>query len=453
MILSYLRKQFPSAKAQEDLEFMPPSLEAHLQKPGRKVSALMGSVILFCFIFIVWANWAKVDEVSRGEGKIIPSSSVQKIGNLEGGIIQEILVKEGQIVQKNQLLMRIDPTIAKARLKESYDGYYQRLADVERLKAQTEDRDFSVPEEVQKNAPQAAAEAEERYKARQDRLKTEISIAQKELEQKTQELSELQARAKEYEQAVALAQQELGIQKPLVQRGLGARMDLLKIERDLNETQGRLDSTLINIRKAEAAVKQAEEKLKQVPIVFRNEDYNELKEATNKLAQAQGIFRSQENIASRTEIRSPVKGIVKQILLTTLGGVIKPGENIMEIVPLDDSLLVEVNIKPSDIAFLRPGQKALLKITAYDYSIYGGLDAELVDISPDTVVDEKDSRRPSYYRVKLRTTNLKFTKSKEEKPLIPGMVVTADIRTGKKTVMDYLLKPIIKAKDEALSER
>ena len=452
-MLSYFKKIFPSAQEQENIDFMPPHIAAHHRKPERKVSILMGAVILFCITFIIWANWAELDEIARGEGKIIPSSSVQKISNLEGGIIQELLVKEGQIVQKDQILMRIDPTIADAHLKEGRDNYYRYLADVERLKSLTEGRDFIVPEEVERNAPQAADEARERYKARKERLANEINISQKELDQKTQELHELQAREIEAAKATDLSQQELAIQKPLVERGLGAKMDLLKIQRDLNDAQGRLNSTKINIQKAEAAVNQASEKLKQVPVIFQNEDYTELREASNKLAQAQGSFTSQENIASRTEIRSPVKGIVKQILLTTIGGIIRPGEDIMEIVPLDDSLLVEVNIKPSDIAFLHPGEPAMLKISAYDYSIYGGLHAELVDISPDTVVDEKDQRRQSYYKVKLRTTNLKFTKSGDEKPLIPGMVVTADIKTGKKTVMHFLLKPIIKAKDEALTER
>lgn len=452
-MLFNLKKIFPSQEEQQDIDFMRPDVAAYRRKPVRKVSILMGSVILFCVIFVIWANWAELDEIARGEGKIIPSSSVQKISNLEGGIIQELLVKEGQIVQKDQILMRIDPTIADARLKEGRDNYYRYLAEVERLKSQTDGQEFIVPEEVQKNAPQVAAEAQERYKARKERLANEMNIAQKELDQKSEELHELQAREIEATKATAISQQELAIQKPLVERGLGAKMDLLKIERDLNDAQGRLNSTKINIQKAEAAVKQASEKLKQIPVVFQNEDYTELREASNKLAQAQGSFTSQGNIASRTEIRSPVKGIVKQILLTTIGGIIRPGEDIMEIVPLDDSLLVEVNIKPSDIAFLHPGESAMLKITAYDYSIYGGLHAELVDISPDTVVDEKDQRRQSYYKVKLRTTNLKFTKSRDEKPLIPGMVVTADIKTGKKTVMHYLLKPIIKAKDEALTER
>jgi adhesin transport system membrane fusion protein len=447
------KSSFPSQQNPQDIELMPPGIAAYRRKPPRKISILMGAVVLFCFTFIIWANLAEIDEVARGEGKIIPSRSVQKVSNLEGGIIQQILVKEGDIVQKNQILMRIDPTIAEARLKEGRDNYYLYLAEVSRLKAQTEGKDFIVPKEVEQNAPHIAQETEKRYKARKERLSNEINIAQKELDQKNQELQELLGREVEAEKAVSISQQELAIQKPLVQRGLGAKMDLLKVERDLNDAQGRLYSTKVNIQKAKDAVNQATEKLKQISVVFQNEDYTELKEANNKLAQALGTFTSQGDITSRTEIRSPVKGIVKEVFLTTIGGVVKPGQDIMEIVPLDDSLLVEVNIKPSDIAFLHPGQPAMLKITAYDYSIYGGLHAELIDISPDTVVDEKDPRKSSYYRVKLRTTNLKFTKSKDEKPLIPGMIVTADIKTGKKTVMHYLLKPIIKAKDTALTER
>ena len=442
-----------SEEEKNEIDFMPARYAAYRRTAPRHIPVLMLSAIAFCIVFLIWANYAELDEVARGECKIIPSSNVQKIGNLEGGIIQHILVREGQIVQKDQILLRLDPTIVEARLKEGRENYYRYLADVERLKALTENQNFVLSAEIQQKAPDVGREATERFNARLLRKNQEIEISQKELDQKTEELNELKARFNELTKSVDLSQQAITLQEPLVSKGLSSKMEFLKSKRDLNDAQGHLESVKINITKAEAAVHQASEKLKQVPIIFQNEDYNELREASNKLAQAQGTFTSQEDISSRTEIRSPVRGVVKDIHLTTIGGIIKPGEEIMEIVPLDDTLLVEVNIKPSDIAFLHPGQPATLKITAFDYSVYGGLHAQLVDISPDTVIDEKDPKRQSYYKVKLRTTNLKFTKSKDEKTLIPGMIVTADIKTGKKTVMHYLLKPIIKAKDEALTER
>lgn len=416
-----------SDEQKNEIDFMPARQAAYRRTASKQVPILMLSVIAFCIIFLIWANYAELDEVARGEGKIIPSSNVQKIGNLEGGIIQNVLVREGQIVQKDQILLRLDPTIVKARLKEGQENYYRHLADVERLKSLTENRPFVIPAEIQQKAPTMGQEAMERFNSRLLRKNQEIEISQKESDQKTEELNELKARLTELTKSVDLSQQAITLQQPLVAKGLSSKMELLKSQRDLNDAQGHLESVKINIQKAEAAVNQAGEKLKQVPIIFQNEDYNELREANNKLAQAQGTLTSQEDISSRTEIRSPVRGVVKDIHITTIGGIIRPGEEIMEIVPLDDTLLVEVNIKPSDIAFLHPGQPAMLKISAFDYSVYGGLHAQLVDISPDTVLDDKDPKKQSYYKVKLRTTNLKFTKSKDEKTLIPTRTVFKEL--------------------------
>ena len=450
---TFFKKLFMSPETLEELEFMPPAVAAHRRGTPRQVPIMMLTLIAFGIISLLWAKFAFINIVAHGEGKIIPSSAIQKVSNLEGGIIQEILVKEGQIVQKSQLLMKIDPTLVQARLKEGQENYYRYRAEVARLKALTTNRPFEVPADVKEKAPAVAREAQEHYEARQQRLSNEIEISQKELDQKIQEQNELKVRVEGLRKAANLSQQEINIQRPLVEKGLASRMEFLKGQQDLNEVQNRLESTLINQQKAAMAVTQAQQKLAQIAVVFRNEDYMELREAENHLNQAEGILTSQGDITSRTGIQAPVKGIVKEIHLTTLGGVIKPGENILDILPLDDNLIVEVNIKPSDIAFIHPGDPALIKISAYDSSIYGGLQAELIDISPDTVVDEKDPHRSSYYKVKLRTKSLQFTKSHQEKPLIPGMTVVADITTGSQTVLDYLLKPIRKGLADSLTER
>lgn len=452
-IKSLIQKMYASQADRTDLPFMPPVIMAKLEKPHHKAPLLLFSSLGFFIVFFIWASIAEIDEVSKGDGKIIPSSQIQKISHLEGGIVQKILIKEGTVVQKNQIIMRINNTIAEARVVEGKDLYYRYLTAAERLKAQIDGRPFVIPDVVQKNAPKIGEKEMIRYHARLEKLKNDVGIAKQEAEQKEEELNDFKVRTVQLKQEYSLALEQIALTEPLVKQGLVAKLDLLKLKREAAEIRGRLESTQVGIQKAEAALRQTRDKENQVPVLYRNEDFNELQDANNRLGNATGSFTSEGDRLSRTDIRSPVKGIVKRLIAGTVGGVVKPGDDIVEIVPLEDTLLVEIKLKPSDVAFIHPGQKATIRITAYDSSIYGTLEGIVVNISPDTIVDESDPHRLSYFMVQLRTRGTRLSKSNVDHPLIPGMIVSGDILTGKRTVLHYLLKPIIKSKDVAFTER
>ena len=436
----------------DDVEFMKPVTAAHFRKEERFAPTLLYATGLFIAIFILWAHYAEIDELTRAEGSVIPSSQIQRIDHLEGGIIEDIRVREGDIVEKGQILLKIDNTQASARLQEGENLYYRYLSEVQRLRAQINETPFVVPEEVQKNAPVVASRSMARYKARMGQYNNQIHIAQREIDQKNQELLENENRKQQLKSQVALAQEEVQINAPLVKRGLTAKVDFLRLKREAVELEGELGSIIVNIERARSALRQAEDKLKQVPLDFADQDHKELQDAENRLGSAQESFKTEGDRLTRTEVRSPVKGIVKQLLVATIGGVVQPGEDLIEIVPLEDTLLIEAKVLPADIAFLKPGLPASVKLTAYDYSIFGGLDAELVQISADSIKDEKDPNI-SYFKIRLRTLGTRLSKSTKEVAIIPGMTASADIITGKKTILDYILKPILKAQQNALTER
>jgi adhesin transport system membrane fusion protein len=448
--MKFLRKYREYDK--DDIDFMHPLAAAAQGYEGTSAPILLFTIAVLLTIFLIWAYFAEIDEVTHAEGRIIPSSHVQRVSHLEGGIVEEILVREGDVVNKGQTLLKIDNTVAQARLQEGLDFYYRYLAAVERLKAQVEGKPFIVPQLVREKAPRVAEDEMMRYQARKQKLEKDLSIAREEVAQKKQEFLELKNRRQQLAEQYRLANEEIKINEPLVAKGLTSKVDFLRLQREATELKGQLGSTEVNLARAEAAVAQAQEKLQRVPLDYKMEDLAELREAQNKLASAQGTYTTEGDRLTRTEVRSPVKGIIKQLMISTIGGVVKPGEDLVEIVPLEDRLLVEAQVTPADIAFLRPGLKAMVKLTAYDFAIYGGLEAELIDISADTIED-KDKQNRRFYRVRLRTIGNRLSKTHKDMPIMPGMTAEVNILTGKKTVLHYLLKPILRAKQNALTER
>jgi len=441
---------FQNDEDQKNIDFMPSVLAAERRREDRFAPILLFVIVTIILVLLIWAGLAEIDEVTRGDGKVIPSSKIQLVDHLEGGIIKEILVSSGDVVDKDQVLLRIDNTVAQARFAEGEELYYRYLAGVERLKALIDGKEFIVPEEVKNNAQAIAIDQMQQYEGVKQRLLNEQNIAQREVEQRKQEHIEVVNRLKELKQQYSLVKEEVNITAPLVKRGLAPKVDLLRLQREASEMRGEIDSTKTNIVKADAALKQAERRLKQVPININTELWRELRDTQSRLASAQESFKTEGERYSRTEVRSPVHGIIKQLLVSTVGGVIQPGEDLAEIVPLEDTLTIEAQVKPSDIAFLRPGLESSVKFSAYDYSIYGDMKATLVRISADTIEDDEGN---SFYKIYLRTKGNKLSKSKEAVAVIPGMTVTVDILTGKKTILNYIMKPIIKTTSLALSER
>lgn len=431
-------------------EPLPEVGRALIEDAPRVIRLTIWGLIAFVAFCLLWAHFAVVDEVTRGDGKAIPSSRLQKIQNLEGGIVAELFVREGQVVNLGDPLLRLDDTRFASNVGETEADRLALLLRVERLSAEVQGRELLVADEVREKAPGLAENEVQLFSSRRQQLLDEVAGLEEQLVQRRQELREFASKQVQFRNSLGLLRQEIQMSEPLVAEGAISQVEVLRLKRAEVESRGQLEATTLAMPRAEAAIKEVERKIDETRGRFRSEALAELNEARTELSKIQSTGKALEDRVNRTLVTSPVRGIVKQLLVNTIGGVIQPGSDLVEIVPLDDNLLVEARIRPQDIAFLHPGQEAVVKFTAYDYTIYGGLKAELVQIGADTVTDDDGN---SFYVIKLRTDRSHL--GSEEQPLliIPGMVASVDIITGKKSVLSYLLKPIIRARAEALRER
>ena len=440
-------------KGSDSLDDQPlPEVEkALIDDAPRIVRLTIWGVIGFFVFLLLWAHFAIIDEVTKGEGKAIPSSRIQKIQNLEGGIVAQIYVHEGQIVEAGAPLIRLDDTRFASNVGETEAERVSMELRVERLSAEVDNRPLNITEDARKAVPNQVSNEESLYVSRRQQLADEVGGLQQQLLQRQQELREFSSKQEQYRNSLNLLRQEIGMSEPLVQQGAISPVEVLRLKRSEVETRGMLDGTTLAIPRAQAAINEVQRKIDETRGKFRSEALAQLNEARTLLSKAQATSKGLEDRVSRTMVTSPVRGIVKQMLVNTVGGVIQPGSDMAEVVPLDDTILVEAKIRPQDIAFLHPGQEAMIKFTAYDYTIYGGLKGKLEQIGADTVMDEE--KKNTFYIIKLRTDRSHL--GTDEKPLliIPGMVASVDIITGKKSILSYLLKPIIKSRAEAMHER
>jgi len=434
----------------DDAEFMSEVSAATLESVHRGGHSLLVLTLVFFIVAGWWAYKTTLDEVTRGDGKVIPSSKIQVIQNLEGGILSEVLVAEGQIVNKGEVLLKIDDTRFASSFRETQLKYWELLARTARLKAESEGSELIIPEEVMSERPQLAENEMALYRARQLELDSTIRVLKQQEQQRRQELIERQTEQRHLERGYDLSNEELNMSEPLVAEGVMSEVEILRLRRTVNDLQGDMDANRLAIPRIQSTLNEVRHKIDEQNIRFKTEAASQWSEIRSELARTRETIFSLEDRVTRTQVRSPVKGTIKQLKINTVGGIIQPGMDLIEIVPVEDNLLVEAQIRPADIAFLRPGQAAMIKLTAYDFSIYGGLPAKLERISADTITDEKDE---SYYLIYLRTDKNFIDSSKGHLDIIPGMTATVDILTGKKSVLDYLLKPILKAKNEALRER
>jgi membrane fusion protein, adhesin transport system len=435
---------------EDDAPFLSDVNAAVLMGARRSSHVILWASALFFLIALIWASFATLDEVTTGEGKVIPSAKLQVIQNLEGGILSELYVKEGQTVAKDQALMRLDDTRFDSNFRENEVKYLSLLAKAARLKAEVEQQPYKAPDEVMKNHPEIAQNEQMLYTSRQSELKSGVQVLQDQLLQAQQQLSETRSHRDQLERSYGLLRRELAMSEPLATSGAISEVELLRLRRNVNDLKGDMDASTLAIPRLEASISEVNRKIDELKITFRTKSQTELNETQADLSALSESLRSDKDRVTRTLIRSPVRGIVKQLKVTTIGGIVQPGMDMAEIVPLDGTLLVEARIRPKDIAFLHPGQQATVKLTAYDFSIYGGMNAKLEMISADTITDEKGQ---SFYVIRVRTDrDFLGSKSKALK-IIPGMTVVVDILTGHKSVLDYLLKPILKARERGLRER
>ena len=413
----------------------------------QRAQLIVRAALVVVLLLVLWACFAHVEEVTRGDGKVIPSKQLQVVQSLDGGVVSEILVQEGQVVEAGQLLLKIDETRASSGVRESAAQGFALRARGARLRALAEGAAFQPPASSTPEERRIVDEERTLYETRRSELATMIAINQQQLQQRQQELSEMRARKASAERGLDLGQQELNKTRPLLATGAVSEVDILRLEREVSRSRGEIEQSSAQIARVQAAIGEAQRKIQETELTFRNDARKDMADVMGKLnALNEGAVALADKV-DKSQVKSPVRGRVQRLLANTVGGVVQPGKDIVEVVPLDDQLILEAKVQPRDIAFIHPGQEATVKFTAYDFSIYGGLSAKVENISPDTVVDEKGN---AFYLVRVRTTQASFS---EKLPVIPGMTAEVDILTGRKTVMSYLLKPVLKAKAYALRER
>jgi adhesin transport system membrane fusion protein len=404
--------------------------------------------------FLIWAHFAEIEEVARGSGRVIPTSKQQIVQSLEGGIVKEIAVREGDRVKKGQTLLLIDETGFTSDLGEIEAQVLALQGATTRLAAETSNpdaTDVQFPEDLRTKAPSVVESERQLFAIRRSNLLNQVAVLNNRLTQKQQELAELHENMKRYKNSLEIAQEEQSIKAPLAQKGIVPKTDLLALEREIVDYKGQIAAAEQAIPRVEASIREAEGLLEEQKLTFRQTAQSELTEKLAELEVARQSMTGAKDRVTRTDLRSPLEGFVNKLHVTTVGGVVKSGEPLVEITPMEESLLVEARISPRDIAFISPNQKALVKLTAYDFSVYGGLEGKVAVVSSDSIVDEV--KQETYYVVTVKTDESVLQKDDEALPILPGMVASVDIITGKKSVLDYLLKPILKARYEALRER
>lgn len=402
-------------------------------------------------IFLVWANIATLDEVSRGDGKVIPASEVQAIQSLEGGIIDEFLVHEGDEVKEGQVLFRMRNIQAKGDFDATMQKYLGLSAVTTRLMAESEGKDaLEFSDDVRKGAPESVSAEQKAFDANRRQQENQASVLRDQASQKQQQVEELQRRISDTSGMLKLAIDEKQMVAPMVDKGAAAKKELLQIEQKIASQRAELNGLQLALPRSKSAAQEMQSRLNSLKSDFKASAQKELAEKTIELNTVKQTLAAYRDKSERTEVKSPVHGTIKDVKVTTTGGVAKPGETIMEVVPLEDVLLVEARIQPRDIAFIHQGQKAIVRLTAFDFSIYGSLEGEVVEVSPDSIANEKGE---AFYHVRVRTKQTKVTRAGKDYDVMPGMQATVDIVTGEKTVMKYLTKPFMKAANEAMRER
>lgn len=452
----------------EHLDYIDDKTAALLLNTPKSARVLLWTIVLFLVVAAAWASQAQLDKVTVGQGKVIPSSQLQVVQNLEGGLVKALLVKEGDKVKKGQRLILIDDTLFRAKFRERAQELLGLRADKLRLQALLaairvdetapfeqwresillERQPLSFPDVFTTKRPDLIKQTQARYQEQLSNIQNQLYVTAQKIRQKEQELVELESRIANLEQSQAFAQEELDITRPLADEGVVPKIDLLKLQRQLNDTQRELSSAQLSVPSVVSSLREAVFQRIDVALTFRIDQQEQLNQVEKQIATLSEERVGLQDKVSRTVVTSPVNGTVKKLHVNTVGGVIQPGMDIIEIVPSEDNLLVEAKIAPQDIAFLRPGLNAVVKFSAYDFTVYGGLDGRLETISADTIEDEEGN---SFYLAKIRAE--KDSLGKETSlPIIPGMTASVDIITGKRTVLDYLLNPIRRAQKTALRE-
>ncbi|MCZ6838519.1 MAG: HlyD family type I secretion periplasmic adaptor subunit [Alphaproteobacteria bacterium] len=429
----------------------PTGISADLLRPPRRwTNGLLLFIVVTVISLIGWAWWAELEEVTSGAGLVIPASKVKVVQNLEGGIVLAILTEDGAQVKKGQVLLRIDPTGFGARLNESLGRQAGMQVTLRRLRAEAEETEPDFDDALIEQWPDLVSRELTLFLSRRESLQASLSALNELVLQRSQEIKEVRNQIRVVDRSLSLANEELELMRPAVREGIVSRVELFRTESRVNDLDGQLSSARLSIPRIKATLAEAKQRLEERKKQFRSEALLERNLLEVELSALTETIGAEQDRVARTDVRSPVDGIVKELKVTTIGQVVQPGLDLVEIVPLDDTLLIEAQVRPADIAFLRPGQLAVVKLTAYDFTLYGTLEGQLERISVDTIEDEQGER---FYKILVRTQRNFLGEESAGNVILPGMVAQVDVITGKKTVLQYITSPLLRVQGQALRER
>ncbi|MEZ5727186.1 MAG: HlyD family type I secretion periplasmic adaptor subunit [Burkholderiaceae bacterium] len=417
---------------------------------GRRIIWL-AAACLGCLL--IWASIAEVDEVSRGEGKVIPSRNVQVVQSMDGGVVAEIHAREGASVKRGQPLLRIEAVRAKAQRGETLARMLAQRVRMQRLLAEAAgDQRIAWDPDIAQVAPAMVRREADLFRVRLAEHLAALTAADQQIRQRTQEAREATVRRDSARRSLALLEREVNYTRPLLETGAVSEIEVIRLERELARLRGEAEGAAVQIERSNAAIAEARQRRLEAAESFRARARTELNEAAADLARLEASVEGLQDRVEKTVLRAPVAGIVKTLHAHTVGGVAQAGKDLVEIVPIDDTLLVEARIQPRDIGFLHLGQRATVRFHAYDYAVHGGLSGQVEHISADTVTDERNN---AFYIVRIRTRpdHDGHGIGSRDRPIIAGMTATVDIMTGKRTVLTYLMKPLLRAKQKAFTER
>jgi adhesin transport system membrane fusion protein len=436
--------------SQKDYAFMQSLSSAILQRAPSRVSKVIRIWLFTILSFVIWASFASIDEITRGDGSVIPYGSNQVIQNLEGGIVEAILIKEGQSVKEGQTILKIRNTKSFSTSESNKLKYQELKAKRLRLYAEANEIAFEIPQDITDDEKKNIELAKKLYEADIEEFNAKDKSIIEQIQQRKQEYKEAKAKIKSLKKSLEYVTEEISMTEPMVREGIKSKVDFLKLKREASTIENEIQAARLSLPRLSSAIEEYRQKRKESKQLFIKEAKEELNEVTAELSRLEAQQIAYNDQVDRTMVKSPVNGIIQKLYVNTIGGVIKPGEDIIEIVPTNKKLWLEIKIKPSDIAFIHPGAEAKVKVSAYDFAIHGGLIGNVVDISPDTITDENDN---TFYLIHVETQKNYLGSKEHPLKIIPGMTASVDIVTGQKTLMQYILKPILKSKQYVFSER
>lgn len=447
---------------QIDTTVPPPALSSERSAVDNRLDALVRShplptwrliawpIMIVLTVLVVWSRFAMLDEVSVAMGEVVPQGRVKTIQHLEGGIIEQIFVRDGDAVKEGDPLLQLNLASSgtnKDELEVRLDG---QLLEAARYEAEAKGTSLTFPPDVEQRRPTLAAAQRRTFAARKNELDSKLQVIRQQLVQREQEVRELESQLSSARKNLTLARERLKMSGSLLKEGLTPKIEHLQLEAEVESLEGQVQGLAPSIARARAAADEAKQRIEEERSRFRREAEDALGGASQAMARIQSLLKEATAQSVRSEVKSPIDGVVKNLRFNTIGGVVRPGDAIMEIVPTGGNLVVEAKLKPTDRGYVEEGQSAVVKVSTYDFVRYGSLDGEVILVAADTSQDEEFG---PYYRVVVQTQKNYLGDRAGVLPILPGMEATVDIHTGQKSVMDYLIKPVLKLKAEAFRER